>query len=160
MRLGVLALGLALAAPASAQDDGACGKFKWSVARERALFAAPVAVPATGALSIGDRAFRVVLADSVAFAVAPERAPKAGTHAAALSFVVAAPGPYDVTLSDEGWIDVAEQGRLLKANDFSGVKGCPGVRKSVRFDLAAGAATLQISNVEATTIDVAIVPAP
>ncbi len=160
MRLAILVLALALAAPALAQDEGPCGKFKWSVAHERALFAAPVPVSATGALSIGDRAFRVALANSVAFAVAPERAPKAGTHAAALSFVVAAPGPYDVTLSDEGWIDVAEQGRLLKANDFSGVKGCPGVRKSVRFDLAAGAATLQISNVEATTIDVAIVPAP
>ena len=68
-------------------------------------------------------------------------------------------GLYQITLSDEAWIDVVENGARVKSSDFSGQKACPGVRKSVRFDLAAGPATLQISNSESPKINLAIAPA-
>ena len=64
-----------------------------------------------------------------------------------------------MTLSDEGWVDVVQNGARVKSSDFSGQKTCPGVRKSVRFTLAAGPAQLQISNVETNKIVFAIAPA-
>ena len=68
-------------------------------------------------------------------------------------------GLYQITLSDEAWVDVVQNGARVKSSDFSGQKACPGVRKSVRFDLAAGPATLQISNAESAKINLAIAPA-
>ena len=161
--IGRWALILAAFASGSAfADDAAnCDRFKWSVARERALIAAPAPIDAKGEISVGDKAYRVTLApaEAVKFAVPPERAPKAATHGAALALNLARAGVYQVTLSDEGWIDVAAGGALVHSTGFTGVKGCPGVRKSVRFDLGPGPATLQISNVEAATIDLAVVTA-
>ncbi len=152
----------ALQGGAQGQDISGCGKFKWSIERERALFAAPKPLAADGALDIGSAAYRVSLADDdkIAFPAPPERAPKPGAHGAALSFKVDAPGLYDVTLSDEGWIDVVDHGQRVASTDFSGQKGCAGVRKSVRFSLKPGDFTLQLSNVEAETINIAIAPAP
>ena len=161
MRLAYILALMALAAPAWADDD-ACSKFKWSVAREKALFAAPQGAGATDALSIGDKGFRVALADGATFKfpLTPERPPKPGTHAAALSLTIAKAGVYEVTLSDEGWVDATQGGALVKSSAFSGQKGCAGVRKSVRFDLAAGPATLQISNAAGAALNVALEPAP
>jgi len=152
---------VAAASSASAADD--CSTFKWSVERERAWMAAgPTPVGATGEIALGEKAYRVTLAagDAVKFAAPPERAPKAGTHAAVLTFTVANPGVYDVGLSGEGWVDVVQNGAAVRSSDFSGGKSCPGLHKSVRFTLAAGAAALQLSNVPGETIDVAIAPAP
>ena len=68
-------------------------------------------------------------------------------------------GLYQVTLSDEAWLDVVQGDALVKSTGFSGQKDCPGVRKTVRFDLKQGPATLQISNSAAQTLDVAVAPA-
>jgi hypothetical protein len=48
----------------------------------------------------------------------------------------------------------------VKSSDFSGQHDCPAVRKSVRFQLEAGAATLEISNAQAAVLNLAIEPAP
>jgi len=159
MRLAYILALMALAAPAWADDD-ACSKFKWSVAREKALFAAPQGAGATDALSIGDKGFRVALADGATFKfpIAPERPPKPGTHAAALSLTIAKASVYQVTLSDAGWIDAVQSGVVIRSSGFSEQKACASVRKSVRFDLVAGAAILQLSNIEAPTADIAVVP--
>ncbi len=148
---------------ALAEEPSGCDKFKWNVERERAWMAAgPATVAATSEIALGDKAYRVSLAaaDAVKFVAPPERALKQGTRAAVLTFTVANPGAYDVGLSGEGWIDVVQNGAALKSSDFSGAKDCPGLRKSVRFTLAAGTATLQLSNVTGETIDVAIAQAP
>ena len=68
------------------------------------------------------------------------------------------PGVYQVTLSSEGWIDLVQDGASLKAADHSGVKDCPGLRKSVRFKVGAAPVALQISGVPADSIKVAIRP--
>jgi len=156
-------LALTAAGAARAEDANDCGKFKWSVERERAWIAAgPTPVTATSEITLGDKAYRVTLAasDAIKFPAPPERAPKPGTQAGLLTFPVANPGAYDIALSGEGWIDVVQNGATVKSSDFSGQKNCPGVRKSVRFTLSAGVATLQLSNIAAETIDVAIAPAP
>ena len=147
---------------ARADDASGCEKFKWSIARERAwLAASPKPVAAGDAIPSGDGAYAVTLAsgDATAFPVSPERPPKAGTFGAVVKTNIGKAGLYQITLSDEAWIDVVQNGASVKSSGFSGQKACPGVRKSVRFDLAAGPASLQISNSESPKIMLAIAPA-
>ena len=63
-----------------------------------------------------------------------------------------------MTLSGEGWIDLAQNGTALDSTDHTGAKNCPGLRKSVRFDVGAAPLALQISGAPADTIKVAIRP--
>ena len=152
----LLALSIA-AAPARAD----CDHFKWSVAKERAWFAAsPPALPAQGGVADAGAAYALTLARDLKLPFAPERAPGKDSYAAIVEAPKLAAGAYQITLSDEAWIDVAQGGTLLKSRDFSGQRDCPGVRKTVRFDLSAAAATVQISNAAADRILFAISPAP
>lgn len=147
---------LVLAAPARAD----CDHFKWSLARERAWFAAsPPSLPAMGGQADVSKGYAVTLAKDVKLPAAPERAPKPGSFAAILTAPTLEPGLYQITLSAEAWIDVAQNGKLVKSSGFSGQRDCPGLRKSVRFPLAAGPVTIEISNVEADKIMFAIAPA-
>jgi hypothetical protein len=158
MRASVALLILAAAiGGANADDASGCEKFKWSIARERIWFASPKPVDAGAEVSSGDAGYAVTLvhgSDAV-FAVSPERPPKAGTFGGVVKTEIGKAGLYQVTLSDEAWVDVVRNGARVKSTAFSGQKECPGVRKSVRFDLAAGPATLQISNSESAKITIA-----
>jgi len=58
-----------------------------------------------------------------------------------------------------GWVDVVQDGRTSKPTAFSGATDCEGLRKLVRYELAAGELLLQISGVSADTITLAILPA-
>jgi hypothetical protein len=154
-------LGL-LGGGAQAKEKTGCAQFKWSVARERAWFAAERKPVASGAAINIAQGYGVTLApnESIAFRVPPERALKPGGFGATLSLAnVATAGSYEITLSDEGRIDAVQDDSLVKSTDFSGQKDCPGVRKSVRFDLKAGPLTIQISNAPGAAIDLAIAPA-
>ena len=156
-----LAMGVACAQDAPMQ--GGCDKHKWSVERELAWFAAnPEPVSAGGELKGADRGYAVTLlaGDAAGFVVAPERAPKAGTFGGVFKIALDKPGAYEVTLSAEAWVDVAQNGARMKSIAFSGQKNCPGVRKSVKFALAAGATSLQISNADSDKLMLAIAPAP
>ncbi len=161
IRAAALSLALALPTLCRAEDDSGCAKFKWSVARERAWFlAGPKSVAAGADVAPGaGYAVDLVPVESAGFVAPPERAPKAGTFGGVLRITLAKPGAYDVTVSAEAWIDVVQNGASVKSSDFSGQKACPGVRKSVRFDLSAGAATLQISNAQDAAIMLAAAPA-
>ena len=90
--------------------------------------------------------------------VPPERAPK--SPASYGGFVdIAAPlagGSYKVTLSSEGWIDLVQGGHLVKSTAFTGALGCEGVRKSVKFDVAAQPMTVELSGVASSTIRMAV----
>ena len=68
-------------------------------------------------------------------------------------------GLYIVTVSDYAWIDLVQNDAYLKPKGFSGVTGCNGARKSVRFDLSAGPVTIQVSGVAKDAINVAFTPA-
>lgn len=154
MRRSALVVGFWLAASPALAD---CDSFKWSVAKDREALAA--AKPLTGDAALGE-GYEVALTPGLALPVKPEREPKPGTAAA----VVVAPkleaGLYQVTVSEEAWIDVAQGGALVKSNDFSGNKDCPGVRKSVRFPLGAGTAILEINNASGASIRLVIERTP
>jgi hypothetical protein len=156
-RVSLAAL-VALAAVAPARAD--CDNFKWSVDRERAWFSAsPAALPATGGKAETGAGYALALAKDAKLPTQPERAPKEGSFAGIVSVPKLEPGLYQITLSAEAWIDVAENGKLVKSSGFSGQRDCPGVRKSVRFQLGTGPATVEISNAGADKIMFAIAPA-
>jgi hypothetical protein len=157
----VLALAL-VSGGARAQDKTGCDQFKWSIARERGWFADVKPAASGAAIAVG-QGYAVALqpSDSVAFAKPPERAPKAGSFGATLNVAdIDKPGLYQITLSDEAWLDVIQGDAEVKSTGFSGQKDCPGVRKIVRFDLKAGPATLQVSNAAGVAINLALAPAP
>jgi hypothetical protein len=63
---------------------------------------------------------------------------------------------YKVTLSAEGGIDVTQADQAVKSTAFSGALGCEGIRKSVKFDLAAAPFTVELSSVKADSIKVVV----
>ena len=160
-----LLVGLALTCgPALAQDTGGCAKFKWSIAREQSAFATPglqAVEPGQPLPGIMDPAsVRLQPVPGVAFLQPPGHKPRDGTFGAVLKLPpIAVAGTYQVTLSDEAWIDMLQGGHEVRSSSFSGQPDCPGIRKSVRFPLQQGDATMQISGSAASSIKVDFLPA-
>jgi hypothetical protein len=160
-------VGLALVArlaPASGADDG-CEKFAWSLARERAWFAisdkTSVAAGATlAAVPKGAFIIRLLPASQASFALPPERKPRSDQwFGGTIRFpAVERPGIYQVTLSEEGWIDVIQDDRYARSIGSSGRSDCIGVRKSIRLEIERKPFVLQLSGVASATIVVAIGP--
>lgn len=160
LALAILMLGLA---PAYAAEPAGCEHFKWPVTRERALLTtpdlptlksgvdAPTLPPLAATLSL----------HPVAEAGLPkpsERTQKPGTFAGYLRLGQIPGGIYTVSVSDSAWVDVIQDGNYLKPTEFSGVTGCNGIRRTMKFSLAAGSTTVQISGVAANAIKLAVVP--
>jgi hypothetical protein len=151
------------ATPALAQEPVGCDKFKWPLDKERATL--------TGTdlpkLTSGNRASWplpfATMVTLLPFAqaklpAAPERAPKSNDTFAGFIEVPAPAkaGIYAITLSSAGWIDVVQNGQPVKSIAATGATGCDGVRKSVKFELAAAPFTVQFSGIETASIGVAI----
>jgi hypothetical protein len=146
-----------VAALAAAPARADCDHFKWSVARERALFSASSGMlPAVGGQSDLGKSYALTLAKDAKLPVPPERAPRKDSFAGVLSLPKLEAGLYQITLSQEAWIDVAQEGALVKSSDFSAQRDRPGVRKTVRFRLVAGAAAVEISNAGEDKILIAV----
>ncbi len=145
---------------ANAQDP--CATFKWPIDIEWGWFAdgTPLQVAAGGSLrGIPERAIRFALlpVGEVALIVEPRRKPAAHSRSGVFAIAgIPAAGTYQLTLSEDAWIEVVQDGAALPAVEFSGVKGCAGVRKSVRFDLKAGPAQVQITGAPTSQILIAI----
>lgn len=159
-----LAAALLAAAPAWAQDPVGCDNFKWPVARERAALTAPdlPQLPPGGNFPLGPQAAaRLALQPSrdAKLPNPPERAPKPGTFSGFTTLAaLPAAGLYSISISVYAWVDVIQNGEYLKPKGFSGVTGCDGMRKTMKFMLAAGPATIQISGVQDPFIDIAVMP--
>ena len=166
MRFILAAAATALAlSPARAADPVGCEQFKWPVTKEQALLTtpdlpnlnsgvdAPTLPPLAATLALKPAADAGLPRPS-------ERAQKPGTFAGYLRLGQIPAGTYAISVSDYAWIDVLQDGNYLKPTDSSGVSGCNGIRKILKFDLAAGPTTMQISNVATGTIKVAVTPSP
>ena len=160
---GALAQG---AAPKDAPEkgmSGGCESFKWPLDKERTAFDdAALEKAASGAARgpLMEQAFTLALvpAKEVAYAVPPAKKKHDGFAGLVAFAAPEKPGIYQVTLSGEGWIDLVQNGAALDSTDHSGVKNCPVLRKSVRFDVGGAPLALQISGAQADTIKVAIRP--
>jgi hypothetical protein len=153
----------AVAAPALAQEPVGCDKFKWPLDKEHAtLNGTDLPKVASGDRVTFPIPFGTIVA-LVPFADAklpapPERMPKSPDTFAGF-FQAPAPkqtGSYKMTLSAEGWIDVTQAGQAVKSIAFSGAMGCEGIRKSVKFDLAAVPFTVELSSVKTDSIKLVI----
>ena len=163
---GLVAVALiALLAPVNAADDG-CEKFAWSLARDRAAFAATdkttiAAGETLASLPSGALVIRLQPGAQASFAKPPERKPRTEQWHGGMVRLPALPKPgiYQITLSEDAWIDVIQDDRYARSVGSTGRSDCPGVRKSVRLDLSEGPLVLQVSGVAADTIAVTIGPA-
>jgi hypothetical protein len=152
-----------IAAPAFAQEPVGCDKFKWPLDKERATMNGS---DLPKVVSGGRVAFPIPFATIVALKPladarlpAPPTQPPQSAETFAGFFEVSAPkkaGSYKITLSTEGWVDIEQNGRTLKPTAFSGALACEGVRKSVKFDLAATPFTVELSGVKVDMINLAI----
>jgi hypothetical protein len=161
----LVALALLGVVPAWAADEpSGCDKFKWPIERERAALTAPdrikltsgaelAALPATG-VTLGLRAPAEARLPSP-----PERAPREGSFAGFASFKSPPKaGIYTVSLSSGGWIDVMQGGNFLKPKAHSGATDCDGIRKTMKFELAASPFVIQISGTKEDSVSMAILP--
>jgi hypothetical protein len=164
MKIALVVLALATAAiTALAQEPSGCDKFKWPLDKERAtLTGTDLPKVASGSRIDWRLPFATIvplkpLAEA-RLPVAPERTPKSN---ASFAGFIQSPAPakaatYKITLSSEGWIDVVQGGRRLQSIASTGVKGCDGARKSVKFALTAAPFTVQLSDVEANSVGLVI----
>lgn len=160
----VAAASLGWTGSAPAQGATGCAAFKWPVTTEQRLLDAPglPTLASGGSFPALGQGVAVALLPQgeVAYAVKPARVPKANpAYGAELSLPAGSGGAVQVTLSAEAWVDIVQGGKVLRSTAFSGQTGCPGIRKSVRFTLAPGPATIAISDAPETTLKLAILPA-
>jgi hypothetical protein len=160
-----VALVLLAAAPArSAEEPSGCDKFKWNIDHERAALAAPDrARLASGTEMTSLTSSGAILALSAPaeakLPTPPERAPKEGTFAGFVSFKAPSkPGIYTVSLSAGGWVDLVQDGHVLKPKAFSGVTDCDGIRKTMKYEISASPFVLQVSGVRENSVSIAILP--
>jgi hypothetical protein len=164
---GAFAVALLLVsfAPAfAAEEPSGCDKFKWNIDHERSALTAPdraklisgsevAAVPATGMI------LSLRAPSEAKLPSPPERAPKEGTFAGFTSFKTAPKaGIYTISLSAGAWIDVVQDGHLLKPKGFSGATDCDGIRKTMKYELTASPFVLQLSGAKEDSISIAILP--
>ena len=155
---------VSFAAARAAEEPIGCDKFKWSIDHERAALTAPdraklasgsevAAVPSTGMI------LSLRAPSEAKLPSPPERAPKEGTFAGFTSFKAAPKaGIYTISLSAGAWVDVVQDGHFLKPKGFSGATDCEGIRKTMKYELAATPFVLQVSGAKEDSISIAILP--
>ena len=155
---------VSFAAAQAAEEPSGCDKFKWSIDHERAALTAPdraklasgsqvTAVPSTGMI------LSLRAPSEAKLPSPPERTPKEGTFAGFTSFKAAPKaGIYTISLSAGAWVDVVQDGHFLKPKGFSGATDCEGIRKTMKYELAATPFVLQVSGAKEDSISIAILP--
>jgi hypothetical protein len=155
---------LGIAPVFAAEEPSGCDKFKWPIERERAALTAPdrvklasggeLATPPSTGITLALRAPTEANLPSP-----PQRAPKDGTFAGFANFKgIAKAGVYTISLSTGGWVDVLQDGHFLKPKGFSGATDCDGIRKTMKYEMAASPFVLQLSGFKADSVAIAILP--
>jgi hypothetical protein len=158
-RVAGIVLALLLSGGAARAD---CDHFKWSLAREKAWFAS-APEPAGPEIAPGEKAYELALkqGDAAGFALPLKKPMAAGEYGGVVRIAsVPKAGLYQVTLSREAWVDVIQNQARARTRNVSRQRDCPSFAKSVRFELAAGPAVLQISGVAAPKLGFAFTAAP
>lgn len=164
--LTTLALGLAGALFCVTSAAADCTGFKWPLdtevkwlkAGDDLAIKSGTELPAAPAKAI---ALTLQPAKSVTMPVAPGVKPQAvGNDTFSGWFTIPAglkPGLYQVSLSTNGWIDMAQGGALLPSKGFSGQQKCDVIHKSVRFELGgSGPVAVQITGAPTETVRVTL----
>lgn len=151
---------LVLSSPARA--EGGCDRFAWPIAQDAALLAEAERVDSGATIDVSTpKAVRVLLVDpaSAGYELPPEKPAAPAAPGGTLRFEAKA-GLYQLTMTDRVWLDVVQAGRKLDGKAFSGSPDCDGARKSMRFELGDGPATLQFSDSPSRSVAIAITRGP
>ena len=150
---------------AGAKDNPACEQFDWSVKRELELLHDPyLEMVFSGATlgSIPDKGLVMQLQPNatIDYVLAPGGEPKSDDSFAGLLFIKDVPqsGIYQVTLSEDAWIDLIQDGKALALAAETVNPNCSDARKSMRFRLERGPVTIQVSGASSTLIKLVVLP--
>ncbi|BAC53424.1 blr8159 [Bradyrhizobium diazoefficiens USDA 110] len=157
------ALTLGAASALAAEEPSGCDKFKWPIERERAALTAPdraklVSGSEQAALPSSAITLGLVAPSEAKLPTPPERAPKDGTFAGFTGIKTTKAGLYTISLSAGAWVDVVQDGHVLKPVAFSGATDCDGIRKTMKYELSAQPLVLQVSGARDNFISIAILP--
>lgn len=144
-----------------AQAEDGCGKFAWPVMQEREAMIAQgePALDSGASIAPGSgQAFKLRLrqSENTEFTLPPERKPRIENWRGG---IVRLPAPrqagvHQITLSDDAWVDVVQDGRYARSVGSTGRSDCPGLRKSIRFEVASSPIVLQISGASVDVISI------
>ncbi|MGY3389457.1 hypothetical protein ACVWW6_002048 [Bradyrhizobium sp. USDA 3311] len=157
------ALTLGATSALAAEEPSGCDKFKWPIERERAALTAPdraklVSGSEQAALPSSAITLGLVAPSEAKLPTPPERAPKDGTFAGFTGIKTTKAGLYTISLSAGAWVDVVQDGHVLKPMAFSGATDCDGIRKTMKYELSAQPLVLQVSGARDNFISIAILP--
>jgi hypothetical protein len=147
---------------ATGQELSGCEKFAWPLARERAWFAAPDKQSVASGVILARLPIAAIIvslepSNQAKFALLPERAAGADKYGGTVAFpALDRAGLYQVTVSDDAWVDVVQDGQYTKSVGSTGRRDCSGVRKSLRFHLVQAPFVVQVSGAAAETITLAV----
>lgn len=146
-------------------EDKPCSGSQWSLEQEFAWMGAPDAQSArTGETlqALPEKALSVSLDPAatakltVPVSGKPRQLPEQA-FAGSISFAgFDKPGTYQISLAAPGWIDVIQNGASLKSIAHTSLKDCPALHKSVRFAIAPGPFSIQLSSMPAAETKVTI----
>ncbi|MEH2473999.1 hypothetical protein V1281_004816 [Nitrobacteraceae bacterium AZCC 2161] len=157
----IVALTLLGSVPAWAAEPSGCDKFKWPIDRDRAALTSPDRPKLASGADITAPAIMLSLLSPAAanLPTPPERAPKDGTFAGFATLKTSPKaGIYTISLSSGAWVDVVQDGHILKPKAFSGATDCDGIRKTMKYELAASPFVIQISGATENAIGLAVLP--
>lgn len=158
----LLLLVLLAAAPALAAEPSGCDKFKWPVEADRAALTAPErpAIASGHSLAAGKAVTLALRPTAEAGLPMPPERNSAPERYAGFVTVAAPPQPglYTLSLSEGLWVDVVQDGKFLKPASFSGATDCAGIRKTLRFQLAASPFTVQVSGGSSESVNLLVRP--
>jgi hypothetical protein len=158
----LLLLGLLTQVAIAAEPDP-CTKFTWDVSHElavakqtpQALSAATKPGKEIPQLQL-DKLYELKLSaqSGVSFVLTPGKPTLPdGAQAGLVHFHTEKAGRYRVGITSGHWIDVVDNGKLIKSRDFQGARGCERPRKIVEYELpAATDLTLQLSGSPDATV--------
>lgn len=148
------------------QPKGGCTKFGWPLTRElQWLGGGNLPVYESGARrdTPPDNAFTLDLdADNDATLVMPleRKSRNDNGYGGSISFgALPRGGLYQITLSEDGLVDIIQDGHYLKKKASHMRRDCPAVRRSIRVELTAAPLVLQFGGVEMPSLTIAVAPA-
>ena len=97
------------------------------------------------------------LLSATVVAVTGARPPRPGSTAGLAALDVGKPGKLDVLLSNTTYVDMVRDGRILKSSGHTDYKACPGLRKSVSFEVVPGRYIVQLTNAADKSVRMATV---
>lgn len=157
--VSLLLMPLALEGSASAQTG--CGRFDWPVDREVALFSDGFMASVEASSWLPKEGAFTLLLEPVAstqYLVAPERGRDDGFGGIVTLQWIAA-GRYQLTLSDDAWVDAIQKGRRLAPLASTGRTDCPGIRQSIQFEVQSLPLTLQFGGARVRRLNISVLRA-